>query len=331
MEFCRSSYHNSSMHFFERLQKLRESRPHPCIVSVGSENCAYSPYHARGKNCYLIVGHVLSEDCLYGIWLGVSRDCVDCAFSEKSELLYECVDCRECYNCNFSQDCITCSDCDFCYDCKSCQNCFGCVNLRNKQFHIFNKPYSKEEYFEKVRALKGQHHELGKAPVEFVQLKNMLPHIAFQGVQNENVTGNHIFHTRNAFYCFDINEAEDVTYIFNSIGIKDCSDMAYSSIGTELCYMCHSGVTLFNSNFCNVCWYSQNLEYCEFVYNSHDCFGCVSRSHAEYEILNEKYSKDEYFKKLAQLKDELKKDGTYGRWWWPELYPDIKPHSSYMA
>jgi hypothetical protein len=29
-------------------------------------------------------------------------------------------------------------------------NCVGCVNLRNKQYHIFNKPYSKEEYAKKL-------------------------------------------------------------------------------------------------------------------------------------------------------------------------------------
>jgi len=319
------------MHFFQRLQALRESRPHPCIVSVGSENCAYAPYHARGKNCYLIIGHVLSEDCYYGFWLGVSRDCVDCAFTEKSELCYECVDIQECYNNNFCQECIICSDCDYCYDCKGCQNCFGCVNLRNKQFHIFNKPYSKEAYFEKVRELKNRHRKLDAPPEEFTNLKNTLPHAHFQGYQNENTVGDHIFRSRNVYSGFDVSDQEDTAYVFNSHQAKDCMDIAYSSIGTELCYMCHSGVTLFNSNFCNICWYSQNLEYCEYVYNSHDCFGCVSRSHAEYEILNEKYSKDEYFKKVAQIKDELKADGSYGQWWWPSPYEEIKPFSSYMA
>lgn len=38
----------------------------------------------------------------------------------------------------------------YCSDCFSCSECFGCVGLRNKQYHIFNKEYSREEYYQKV-------------------------------------------------------------------------------------------------------------------------------------------------------------------------------------
>lgn len=319
------------MHFFEKLETLRRSRPFPCIVTTRSENCDYAPYHPGGKNCYLIVGHVNSEDCMYGFWVGVSRDCVDCVFTEKSELCYECADMQNCYDCNFCQDCIACSDLNFCYDCKGCQNCFGCVNLRNKQYFIFNKSHTKDEYFSKIGALKKQYHRLDAPPDEFIKLKNTLPHVAMQGSNNENCVGDHIFNSKNAFYDFDVSEQEDTMYVFNSHHVKDCVDINYSSLGSELLYMCHSGVTLFNSNFCSVCWYSQNLEYCEYVFNSHDCFGCVSRNRAEYEILNQKYSKEEYFKRLKEIKDELKRDGTYGHWWWPSPYANIKPFCSYMA
>ncbi len=319
------------MDFFADLLRLRERSPHPAILSIRSENCAFCPYHAAGKGCYWIVGHVESEDCYYGFWLGVSRDCVDCAFTEKSELCYECVDVQSCYNLSFSRDCITCSDCDFCYDCKGCQNCFGCVNLRNKQYHIFNKPYSKEEYFQKVAILKKQYSRLDNPPPEFVELCNTMPRIAMQGFNNDYCVGDHIFNSKNAFFCFDVSEQEDTAYIYNSHHIKDSMDCNYTSLGSEMNYMCHSAVTLYGSNYCNICWYSQNLEYCEYVFNSHDCLGCISRNRAEYEILNRKYPKEEYFKKRAEIIDQLKHDGTYGTWWWPALYPEIQPFSSFMA
>ncbi|KKU79279.1 MAG: Caib/baif family protein, partial [Candidatus Peregrinibacteria bacterium GW2011_GWA2_47_7] len=218
------------MHFFEELQKLRESRPMPNIIALRSENCDYCPYHAAGKNCYLIVGHVQSEDCYYGFWLGASRDCMDCAFTEKSELCYECVDIQGCYNCSFCQDCMHCSELDFCYDCKSSQNCFGSVNLRNKQFHIFNVPYPKDEYFEKVRTLKKQYNRLDVPPPEFLHLKATLPHNAMHGVNNENALGDHIFNSKNAFYCFDVSDQEDTKYIYNSMQMKDSMDCNYSSL-----------------------------------------------------------------------------------------------------
>jgi len=316
------------MDFFQELLKLRGSRPHPCILTVNSENADFCPYHARGKNSYMIIGHNMCEDCYYGFWVGLSRDCVDCAFVEKSELCYECVDCIDSYGCDFCQNCINCTSSAWCYDCKSCSNCFGCVNVRQKEYHIFNERYSKEEYFEQIKTLK-KHPDLVEK--KLAELKLRLPHNAMQGVHNEHVIGNNIYHSKNAFYCFDVYEQEDTMYMFNASHVKDALDCCYTGQNSELNYMCHSAVTLNNSNFCNVCWFSQNLEYCEYVFNSHDCFGCVSRNHSAYEILNVPYTKEEFFKKKAGLIDQLKNDGSYGRWWWPSPYAEIKPFSSYMA
>src|SRR3989339_66698 len=41
------------------------------------------------------------------------------------------------------------SDMQYCYLCINCNNCFGCVGLKRKSYCIFNKQYTKEEYFEK--------------------------------------------------------------------------------------------------------------------------------------------------------------------------------------
>ena len=38
--------------------------------------------------------------------------------------------------------------------CVGCKDCFGCVGLHKKQYNIFNKQYSKEEYEKKVAEIK---------------------------------------------------------------------------------------------------------------------------------------------------------------------------------
>jgi hypothetical protein len=319
------------MDFFKELLELRETQPMPAILTMNSENCAYSPYHANGKNCYRLIGHNFCEDCYYGYWVGVSKDCVDNSFLEKSELCYECVDCCDSYDCTFVQDCIGCASCDFCYDCKGCTDCFGCVNLRNRTYCIFNKQYSKEDYFEKVSELKTRSRQLDKPPQEFLELKRTLPRNAMQGTANENVVGNQIGNSRNVYYSFDVSYQEDTQYIFNGWKLKDCADICYSGQDSEMLYQVHSGVQLYNSNFCSVCWFSQNLEYCEYIFNSHDCFGCISRNHASYEILNKPYKKEDYFKEVARIKAQLKFDGTYGHWMWPTPYPELEPSPSYMG
>lgn len=41
-------------------------------------------------------------------------------------------------------------DCNYCYFLRNCSNCFACIGLRNKQYCILNKQYTKEEYEELI-------------------------------------------------------------------------------------------------------------------------------------------------------------------------------------
>lgn len=58
----------------------------------------------------------------------------------------------ECNHTGFGQNFIGCSstlkahDMFYCDSCQGGHDCFGCVGLRNKEYCIFNKQYSKEEY-----------------------------------------------------------------------------------------------------------------------------------------------------------------------------------------
>ena len=63
-----------------------------------------------------------------------------------SELCYECINCYDCYNIQHSIYCENCSDCFFCFDLKGCRNCLFSSGLRSKEYYIFNKPHSKEDY-----------------------------------------------------------------------------------------------------------------------------------------------------------------------------------------
>ncbi|MBU2524872.1 hypothetical protein KKG71_06795 [Patescibacteria group bacterium] len=60
-----------------------------------------------------------------------------------------CYDCLECSNLEFGKHCFFVTDSKFmtlCAHCFSCENCIGCINLKDKKFHILNKPYSEKEY-----------------------------------------------------------------------------------------------------------------------------------------------------------------------------------------
>ncbi len=66
----------------------------------------------------------------------------------RASLIYESVVCgMQVSNIRFSFDCWPSSgDLEYCINCHSSSNLFGCVGLKKKEYCIFNKQYSKEEY-----------------------------------------------------------------------------------------------------------------------------------------------------------------------------------------
>ncbi len=59
------------------------------------------------------------------------------------------MDVTRCYHSFFIKNCVQCQDCFGVEECESCHHCIGCYGLKNKEYHIFNKPVSPEE-FQKV-------------------------------------------------------------------------------------------------------------------------------------------------------------------------------------
>lgn len=310
------------MNFLQELQQLRSKIPHPTILNINHQNSEYCPYGKNNKNCYFLVGYGFSEDSYYGWRIYKCRDCVDNYNVFESELCYDCLDCYRCYDCTFLQDCENCDHCLHCYYCFGCRDCIGCVNLKRKQFHIFNQPYSKKEYLRKSTEIKTliQSGQTQKILSQFNQLQLKSPRIYSIQQNTEACFGNHIKNGQRNFWCFDSEEEQDCLYLDSSIQDKDCVDCSYPG-WSELCYECMSAVWSQNLNFCTFCWHSSNLEYCEYVFNSHDCFGCVSLNHAKYHILNHPYPKDEYFRRVNQIKAEMHAQKIYGQHL-PSVYND---------
>ncbi|MEI8269876.1 MAG: hypothetical protein WCG45_00745 [bacterium] len=75
-----------------------------------------------------------------------SYDCLMCFFG--ADNLYETVTCGlGAYNSRFCYACWEESmNLDYCIYCVGSKNCFGCVGLRKKEYCVFNKQYTKEEY-----------------------------------------------------------------------------------------------------------------------------------------------------------------------------------------
>ena len=90
------------------------------------------------------------QDIKYSQIVYVAKDSYDfTVWGNGGSLMYECLTCGEGVNgLKFCFDCWpSCRDLEYCISCRSSSDLFGCVGLQKKQYCIFNKQYSKEEYF----------------------------------------------------------------------------------------------------------------------------------------------------------------------------------------
>ena len=138
--------------FFEQFKILKHTVPHFSVFVVGGtmENSDYTNCTGYLKNCYLISESDYDEDCYYSNLLKKSKNLGDCSICYNDELCYQCIDCNDCYDLQYSQDSQNCSSSFFLSHCIGCKDCIGCINQRQKQYMIFNEPYTKEEYERKL-------------------------------------------------------------------------------------------------------------------------------------------------------------------------------------
>ncbi len=310
--------YNFSRSFTEQYLELQREVPVFNLNMLNNENCSYCNQVASAKNCYLIYGSINCEDCYYGSPY-YSKNCVDSLLVRNSELCYECITSEQCFECFFCQDLENCQNLVFCYDCKGCKHCIGCAGLRNKEYFVFNKPQTKEEY-EKIRNsldLSNLKHTT-ELRTKFEAVKMATPHRFAVFLNSENCTGDYISHSRNTFDSYDVQRCEDVSYSAQVIDLKDCSDCNFTE-ENELCYEYTAHYINQNVSFSISTHNSHDIRYSSYCMFSNNLFGCVGMKHGEYAIMNMKYSKRDYEDLLPRIIEHMKSDGTWGEFFHPSL------------
>ncbi|MEK7529234.1 MAG: hypothetical protein AAB592_05700 [Patescibacteria group bacterium] len=313
--------------FFEQFNELNKIVPQISLNVVKSERCEFNSYIGECKNCYQVAGSVYCEDCYYGSPY-YSKDCVDSLLIRDCTLCYECVACDRCYGCNFCQDCVGSNDLYFCYDLKACRNCIGCAGLRNVEYHIFNKKYSKENYEKwKRENLDMENPEkVNKILEELKRLKLEIPHQYAICEKTENVTGNYIYESKNTHYAFDVKKCEDCSYVAQVVDMKDCYDNNYVE-ENEACYEYMGSYRNNRVLFSLMCCTTSDSLYSAYCISSSNLFGCVSVRHKQYCILNKQYDRDSYFTTVRRLADHMRETGEWGEFFPMSISPFPYEHT----
>ncbi len=285
--------------FIKQYTALKISLPRHPTHSIDNENSDYVGYSYRCHNCFYSFDCVDCKNCVYCFDCVRSSDCTDSDYCVECELLYACVDCYRTYNSTYLDYCARLYDSHFCWDCSDGHDLFRCAHLKQKQYCIFNKQYTKDEYSRKIQ-------ELLKRPFQenLKELKKLITQYPFgptNVTHSENSDySNHVHYSKNCYLCFDTARSENCFYAYDSAYCTSSMDMTYC-YKTELCYECSDTSTSYN---CDYVEWSRECFDCSYLFNCldcHYCFGCVNIKHKKYCILNKQYSEEEYKKTVGKI------------------------------
>ena len=282
--------------FFEQWREVREKVPRINLYQTNFVNSEYCNYGMDMKECYLFFGGVNSERVYFANQIIDSKDSFDIDFSEKIEYSYELFECAKTNKLFFSHHSQDCVDSYYLIDCKNCLNCFGCVGLINKQYHIWNKPYSKEEYKSVIDKI-----GLGsyKNHLEFLEklreLGKSVPYRYARIYKSVDSTGDDLIEMKNSKDSYSSRQAEDSRYLFFVRGQKtDCYDVMFVASNAEMLYEMTSGFGGADCSFGIRNLFDQSARYSEDCQDCSNIFGCEGLKKKHYCILNKQYTKEQY-------------------------------------
>ena len=140
------------------------------------------------------------------------------------------------------------------------------------------------------------------------QLRELTEKTPYTVLETEYLTlkncdySNALSHCKNCMLASWLDYCENIYFSSLLNEVKDVADSLRIFYGTELCYESigvDKSYRIFYSQECDSCtdvWFSRNC------YSCMNCVGCVNLRGASYCIFNVKYSKEEYAKKLKELK-----------------------------
>ena len=299
--------------FLLQVRELLQNVPVPNLFTTAATmvNSDYCNMTDHLKNCYLLHYSNFDENSYYGSGVMETKDSIDLYLVKKCELCYEIVNCINCYKTFFSQDCESSNDIYFSRNLVGCSHCFGCTNLRNKQYYIFDKPHTKEQYEQRLKELFNNvsYRDILKYAQNIDNEWKRVPQKYMRGRYNSNVSGDYINNSKNCFSCFDIVNMEDSKFCSFLVtkSAKDCYDFTHYGDNAELVYEClqaGDGISNIKIGWC--IWSSvRDVSYSMLTIGSSNIFGCVGIKKKQYCILNKQYSRDKYEEIITKIIDQM--------------------------
>lgn len=243
---------------------------------------------------------------------------IDSTFCYECELIYYGMDLTRCYNCFYAKNSVNCRDCFGIEECENCHHCIGCYGLKNKEYHVFNKPVAKEA-FEELWGKALIHGGSLKILADLKTLREKQVVRNMHTINCENCYGDQIENGKNGFMCFDAKNIEDSRYVYFSPKNINCIDVTNTApLGVEYCGECCS--TLANNNFATFQFsHGSHVLYSTLCQNCDYVFGSASIKKGKHIVMNRAYSLQEYETLCGKIIDHMKSTKEWGEFFPTEL------------
>ena len=307
--------------FFEQFDDLMLDVPRSSLQNRANDNSDYCNDTSNMKDSYLCFNAEGAENIYYVNIGGWAKSCMDLFWCTQCELCYECTKVHESYHSFWCFNGKSLSDCYFCSECQSCKNCFGCIGLRQKEYCIYNKQFSKEEYKQFINDFHFSYQEIEKAKKQLADLWLEVPHRALNIINCEDCSGDYIADSKNCVNCFDIIASENCKYVWDGM-LNNGYDCYNTGLDANYLYECVGVYRNNNSKFSHKCGMSgSDLLYCDHCSGCENCFGCIGLYKKKYCILNKQYKKEEYEDLKKKIIEHMKKTKEYGEFFPAQLSP----------
>ncbi len=310
--------------FLKQFQQLLATQPLPALWNDNnllSSNCAYTNNLLSSKNCYFVFDGNEDQDCYYSYALGESKDCSDCSYTLGSELSYELVNCHGCYHSAYLLDSRLANNCYFGYDLSNCSDCLFSSGLRNKQYYIFNKSYSKEDYEQYVNTQlnTGSYQSWQKQLKQYQAWLATVVRKESTNRKSENCIGNDILYSKNVtgFFMYQCEDCHNILNATTSKNCNNCFQVGYTELSSEFIAL-ENSYTTFASAYCQ---YIRDSFYSLYCKNCTNIFGCIGLQNQSYCIFNKKYSPQDYNKIVSEIISKMRTEETFGQFFPPSLSP----------
>ena len=313
-DYWKSYDFNSTFHQYHSL--LLEV-PHSSLWSTNPENSDYTNFALNMKNSYLAFGWGNAENCLYVSWIKDIKDCVDSFFMNNCEYCYDCIICNDCSSCQHVLNSARCTNSLYLHECSSCTDCIMCCWLHQKQYYFLNEYVWAERIKELRKNRELLAHPDSEYQKQYTELSEKTPHRFAHIFNSENCTGDAIYNSKSCYNCYDIincHDCKNITNLYNATGTCD-ANYAWPFWANHSYNICSSTGTS-HSIGTFLCWKNSNIFYCQYCFNSSDCFGCVGLKFQKNCIFNTPYSQNEYEKLSGKIAAHMQETGE----WW-EFFP----------